>query len=533
MTVLNKNSSTILNGMVSGAGAGAAFGPIGLGVGALAGATMAAFTASEMNKNRIQQEQLEKETMMKNRDIMYSDLSKSIYNTYPNQGVKGAMMYGKYGGKILAAGGILSKGLTAGQVVGDSHGVDSDGDGRNGVPVMDANGNQQAELEKGEIVYVDSQGNKRVLSSRLGVAQEAKKLMNTPEYIKEEGLFTKLVANIHKQLESSKDDKYKLNTLNERLRGIKHPLDGLYAQQEEIKKANGIPETETVSQEQPKMMASGGMLESGNPLLRRITPFISDENSPEYFVEQQDPRLEMKGVTNFETPQMSDYKPEAVGFVENGLKSLGPAKITADASNPYKLGLSTIGNALSFADNVGNAMINADRPPVPTPVQYRALPLKTKVNVDPLLTENRNRLSNLYTNLDNTIGNTQITTANKLAAFSNTIKQNNQIQMDKINRETELENRNTANIQSVKNANIDKENQYNFNKMSAADDKLLADSANLANASTKLQMLIRQENLKELDKKKLALIAAKYKSTGVLTRTEDKYIDELLKSIEQ
>ena len=510
-------------GALKGAAAGATLGPIGMAVGAGIGAIAGGITASKTNKAITEQEEMERKRLLENRETLYNDFSKSVYASYPTQGVQGAMMYGKYGGmmpKMLAKGGLMPLTNTTSLAVGDKHGMDTDGDGRPGVPVMDANGNQKAELENKEITFVDALGKEKVLSAELGTAKVAQQIINSPDYMKKEGMFEKKVANINKQLAKSNLDKFTLGTNQERLRGVKHPLDNLYNEQEKAKAQ--MEQSAPATTNQPQMMKLGGeigdddYLTMGTKIKRQVdSEFDAALDSPNF--------MTPKGFTPIapvnNSPKITAVSPSSVTL----------PKVNNSAETKSKFNINDAAPAISFIDNAYNAYLNTKRPPVPTPEMNRALAVDTKVSIAPELTEGRNMLTNLYRNLDNTTDNSQVARANKIAAMSSNLKQINTLQGRKTNLETELKNRNTLNVQQIANANTALTNQFNKEKMMAKDDIMMANSENVANAVTKATMLIRQENLKELDKQKMRTILAKYKNSGVLSRAELDYIDDLEK----
>ena len=506
-------------GALSGAGAGAALGPIGIAAGALVGGAFSGFTASNTNKLLNEQEEMDKQKMISDRETMYNDFSKAVYNTFPRQGIAGAMMYGMYGGKLpkLAGGGLIPVSNTAQEVVGNTH-------EQGGVDVTSANGNGQAELENKEITYTDAQGQSKVLSYRLGAADEARKLMATPEYIQAELVFQQKVDNINKQLSKASNDRFAQGTLGQRLKAVKHPLDDLYNMQEKMKAEQGVPETQTKGQPVPKLAAGGTFGSDGR---NKGIPY-------EYVPIDGDNNLQMAGMN----PMGSIVNPAPVAPVKVDLAGTTRSlKENIDYKHSLEKGttnnglktLNTLAPAISFVDNIYNAHLNTKRPPIPNPVLNRPVTLKTDYNIQPQLTENRTQLGNLYKNLDNTIGSPQVTAANKIMGFAKTMEQQNALQGQKANIETELTNKNRLNTQNIMMGNNQLINSTAMNKTMAKDDILTSSSENVANAVSKATMLIRQENMKQLDKDKLSMILAKYKSSGVFTRTEVEYIDYLLK----
>jgi hypothetical protein len=541
-------------GALQGAAAGAALGPIGMAVGAGIGAIAGGITASKTNKAITEQEEMERKRLLENRETSYNDFSKSVYASYPTQGVQGAMMYGKYGGmmpkmygmyggampKMLAKGGLMPLTNTTSLAVGDKHGMDTDGDGRPGVPVMDANGNQKAELENKEITFVDALGTEKVLSAELGTAKVAQQIINSPDYMKREGMFEKKVANINKQLAKSNLDKFTLGTNQERLRGVKHPLDNLYNEQEKAKAQ--MEQSTPAATNQPPMMRKGGELPKrmSSPMWDTIEQGAYDRPASTsrdiYPLEgTMKDRIDYELLADTEQTGSNFMKiAKTTGTNTEKIAPVSPSsvklpKVNQQGETKQGVNINDFAPAISFIDNAYNAYLNTKRPPIPTPEMNRALPVDTRVSIAPELTEGRNMLTNLYRNLDSTTDNSQVARANKIAAMASSLKQINTLQGRKTNLETELKNRNTLNVQQIANANTALMNQFNREKMMAKDDIMMANSENVANAVTKATMLIRQENLKELDKQKMRTILAKYKNSGVLTRAELDYIDELEK----
>jgi len=510
-----KVGGKVASGALQGASAGLAFGPIGAGIGAGVGAIISGIGAvSQNNKARAEQE-LQNNALKTEKQRVMNEYSRAVLSTYPTDGVEGASMY-KYGGTMkttnkLETGGLVQVSPTASVASGDKHGVDSDGDGKGGIDV--GNGN---EVEDKEVIYQDALGNKKVLSDKLGFAAKAKEYMQSDDYKTKERIFIAKKDNINKQLGVTQD-KFEQGTLGQRLKGVVHPLDAYYIAQEEMKKEQGIQNPN--KQQSTEKFAMGGNLDD------KKSPLILDDTNSMF-----DDGVYNKNKSSFSIDTISPIvanrnlmagKP--VGY-KGALDTENSNTETSDSSNDF---LNKVATPLSFLDNIYNASIINKRPAVPNPVLTKAANLNTTYNIRPQLEENNKQLNYLYKNLDTNLANPQTVAANKAAGYAVNIEQANKLQGEKANIETNLKNQNLLNEQGVQANNNALVNQNNLDKMVAKDNKLTDSSENVANAVGKATMLIRQENVRELDKKKLAIIKAKYKSTGVLDRTDIDFINSI------
>jgi len=520
-----KVGGKIASGALQGASMGMAFGPQGALIGAAAGALIGGISASSQNNKAKAEQEIQNNALKMERQKVMNEYSRAVLSTYPTDGVESASMY-KYGGIMkttnkLEAGGIMQVSPTASVASGDKHGVDTDGDGKGGIDA--GNGN---EVEDKEVIYQDALGNQKVLSDKLGFAAKAKEYMQSDDYKTKERIFVAKKDNITKQLGVTQD-KFQQGTLGQRLKGVVHPLDVYFIAQEEMKKEQGI---QNPNQQQPtEKFAMGGLMDD------KKSPILLDDTNSMF--NNMDDAIVGTTKMGFNTENDNKYlrldtvKPIVANRNLMSNKPLGykgaldteNADVTSsDSSNDL---LNKIATPLSFLDNIYNASINNKRPAVPEPVLNKAVNLNTTYNITPQLEENRKQLGYLYKNLDDNLANPQTVMANKAAGYAANIAQANKLQGEKANIETTLKNQNLLNAQGVQASNNQLINQNNIDKMVAKDNKLTDSSENVANAVSKATMLIRQENIKELDKKKLAIIKAKYKSTGVLDRTDIEFIN--------
>lgn len=227
--------------------------------------------------------------------------SASVLATYPTHGISGASYYAGYGGKISAypfggtinttygskaianvidpangshaiantntyadGGKLLQLASDSSIVKGDTHGEDTNRDGKTGVTLQDSQGNDYAEVEDNEVIIGD-----KVFSKRLGFSVPAAKLA---------------------KIKGDAELKAKSTLTHTRQTGIRNlekvgmDIDGLYNAQEGFKKANGI------GQETAKFSGGGEMgdprakpprnynqyWESAGNIAGNLTPYIDN-----------------------------------------------------------------------------------------------------------------------------------------------------------------------------------------------------------------------------------------------------------------
>lgn len=158
--------------------------------------------------------------------------------------------------------------------------------------------------------------------------------------------------------------------------------------------------------------------------------------------------------------------------------------------------------ALSLVDNVGNMMINKNTPKVPVPLLNTAVPLKTRVNINPQLAElRRTQKANTDTILNNS-SNSNNARANIVASRLATTSQINALLGEKENKETALENADAQNRQQVGMTNTALTNEYNFRNFQRTNDMQSRASQNLANLQGDIKDYFLGRKLdKQFDKK--------------------------------
>lgn len=246
-----------LMGAIQGASAGASFGPLGMAAGAvLGGVTSGAASEAE----RLRQAKLERIQREADQRIA-TQKQNNLLMAYDTQGVRGSQLYFAMGGEMNGnpsnQGGLMPMTPTTSLAVGDPHGMDTDGDGQQGVPITQPNG-EAAELEKDEVVVDDM-----VFSKRLGFADKALQLIATPEFKKYER--TRLAQEeVTKNPQSTSIAR---STAARNLEKLTNPLEALFQEQEMFKIQNGIGE----AQGGMPMMPYGGKLNNSD-MIRKM-PF--------------------------------------------------------------------------------------------------------------------------------------------------------------------------------------------------------------------------------------------------------------------
>ena len=186
--------------------------------------------------------------------------------------------------------------------------------------------------------------------------------------------------------------------------------------------------------------------------------------------------------------------------------------------NNYKGFNLDTGSFVPYLDNVANLALTKKTPQIPIPTMLRAARLKTDFNINPQLSNINTELKGLYDNLDNNTNNSTITRSNKLAALANSIKASNELYGQKENIETDLKNKQSLNNQEVENVNIQKIDDYNFKKMLRKNDIQTRLSQNVMDSVNDTQFNKAQENLKDLDYKKLDLVNIMYQGNSAALR---------------
>jgi hypothetical protein len=535
-----------------GAKFGSALGPmgglIGGGIGALAGGI---YSTSTANKQNAQQYKINSEIdRMRQQEELRSGNAK--LNAYDTKGINTYSLY--------ARGGILPlKGKTQLPVLmqGPKH-------EEGGIDMPQYN----AEVEGGEVIY----GNK-VFSDRLTIpntnttfADMAASIAKTKEFVKEEK-----VRNISiSTLDNVSSNIYNKGTATRNIQKYPNPLENLFGLQEQIKQAQEMQNKETVRQQiqlnqeetietvpadETTEYAYGGTLGDPTDLYYlgiggrpNTANRIGDKNyiKPKPTVEDMLLQLgnnyikpNMNLLNNSRAIQLNNAinTPDITEDTDSQNKYLsllnqGKNKLTQVGKfvgNKVLTGINNIdGNDIAkginnispYLDNIVNAAITANTPKIPAPTLNTAANLNTQVNLNADVSNlNRQALAARQAMLMS--GLPSQTIGNNLTALN---IQNagvyGQLNQQKINSETQLRNQQAQLNAENKNTNNRLIDDYNNKVMMRKDDIHARISANTENIVDDIQTGKLEKNQMILDNQNLALVAAKYASTGVLTRSD-------------
>ena len=201
----------------------------------------------------------------------------------------------------------------------------------------------------------------------------------------------------------------------------------------------------------------------------------------------------------------------------------------AERNQNIRTGLRNAGDTLiPLMDNIANAAINRNAPEIPVPQMYQATQMDTSYSINAPLSEiRRNRRTTAETIRRNT-SNSAVARNNIIAADLATIGATNALYDQKENRETELRNANLANNQQVNNANIEQTNRYRFQKMQRTDDIQQRHSENVRNLVNDIVTMKREKGQEAMDAANLYLIKQRYAESGVYGRNIDEAFDDLI-----
>lgn len=155
-----------------------------------------------------------------------------------------------------------------------------------------------------------------------------------------------------------------------------------------------------------------------------------------------------------------------------------------------------VGNfAPKIIDNIVNSAQTRNAPQLPNLLHSVATPLETRVNINPALSEARQRTATLRKSvLDNT-SNSNNAKSNMVATSLATGKQINELLAGKENQEMSLRNANAQNQQAVANANIAQDNERSMMEFQRANDLNTMRSANWANLAGDITSTINEIKL--------------------------------------
>lgn len=151
--------------------------------------------------------------------------------------------------------------------------------------------------------------------------------------------------------------------------------------------------------------------------------------------------------------------------------------------------------APKIIDNIVNSAQTRNAPQLPNLLHSVATPLETRVNINPALSEARQRTATLRKSvLDNT-SNSNNAKSNMVATSLATGKQINELLAGKENQEIALRNANAQNRQAVTNANIAQDNERSMMEFQRANDLNTMRSANWANLAGDITSTINEFKL--------------------------------------
>lgn len=161
--------------------------------------------------------------------------------------------------------------------------------------------------------------------------------------------------------------------------------------------------------------------------------------------------------------------------------------------------------AVSVADNIGNIILTANAPKIPTPLLNRALPFKTKVNVNPQLSKIRDTEKAIEDAVLNNTSNSNVARNIITSTRLRGSEQENQILADKENKETMLTNEANVKNEQISQGNTALLNNYENQKFIREGDIQSQISGNLADISKDIQNRITMSKLQKNDDEKQML----------------------------
>ncbi len=385
------------------------------------------------------------------------------------------------GGFYMANGGrIAPLSATANLIVGDKHGQDTDGDGREGVPV----GND--ELEGGE---VEQDG--MVFSKRLGYADKALKIINTPAYKAYEKARTEGEA----VLNNKRSGLHSVGTAKRNIEKLDNPLAKLFNEQEMYKAKNNI--------KSGKKMLYGG----------RTTPKPTTRDQ----LVSMSPKTVKGGFDLENMKALPTLRTDLMQSVDDTNSSNG-------FNNFLKNNKSTLsGIALRGVDNIINSF---NKTPNKLPKPRMMTPSYEKVNFD---------VNPLVSKVNQTTYNR--IKGNSRAFGADAKSENQKAYVDKLNtlssiydRKRLVEDERTArNLQEKRrvdginyNAATTRDNAVYMNKESVRD----ANMRQGANLQQDINSAIQDNNINANDRASMAIILQTFNEGGVLDRKLKPIIDK-------
>lgn len=189
-----------------------------------------------------------------------------------------------------------------------------------------------------------------------------------------------------------------------------------------------------------------------------------------------------------------------------------------NVSDAISLGGNLLGNIIS--SGINSRMINNIQiPNKPTaPINKRATKLKTKININPQLTNMRESLAAYERSVDENTSSSQVALSRKQRARAANLLNTNILYANKENQETELINRDRLNQQSIANENVATYNNYldrlmdYENKKTEIENKKLELSAEnkiatIENINNSIQNLLTNRQKRKSEKQNIAAMS--------------------------
>lgn len=455
------------------------------------------FKTSPVNDRTYLKEENQYKTYRKN-DGSIEHISNSGEVLYPDD--KGLYVLNKEGKKVLAMGGTVkyapggvlqNLSNTTQKAIGDTHEEDSNNDGKTGI-MLENKGKPYAEIENQEIIH-----NNKVYSNRLPYIT-GKSIANEAESI------SKKLGKYETNLETT-NNRFEENSNKRMIDTGNKKLDNLFNYQQNLKQKLGID-----NEMKPKL-ANGGRLDDGRADV--------DSNS-----------------NRFDNTDI--YENTNSNNNSNNLKS---------TNNNSNSGVDKLGNLVPYIDNIYNSTQFDKTPKIPLPTikeaySQTAMPMKTSFNIDNQLSDANDASRQFNKNIDENTSSSNIGRANKLAGFSETLKNKNALYTNKENVETQLKNASAKNIQDVNNSNIkNAQDVYNSNlaqkdeynwKNALRDSQIRSEkSANIQNFTNDAVKQVQDNRQNKLDQQRILTDSSQYQDgAGVANLLETDGFKEALKN---
>jgi len=430
-------------------------------VGAIIGAGMSIFN-SIMAANKEKALATEQERMgLKQAMASQTGADRIALEDYPVEGNEDVRGFYKKGGKInlvgynAVGGDLLSLSNNTQRASGNTHG-ESTIDGTSGIKLVNPNGKAVAEIEDDEVI----KDNKLVFSDRL-------KTTTGKTYADEAELLGNRMGKFEKVLANPNANKYSKNTANLSIDNINSKMDKLFANQESMKKAQGIEDTDGAN------IPKGGY-----------------------------------GM-NTEDPPMEEY-------IDNpGAYANKTTTATADPGGGNGFDFTSL---IPYADNVVNAFLTNKTPKVAAPIMAKQRPFDTTVNVTPQLNEVTDTVAQTTSGIQRGTASSNVATQRMMSTRLAGMKATNSILANKENAETALGNQDIQNQQRIEATNLARINRYTDNVRSREMNVQGRIAGNVANAVEDFNKKEAADAAEKYQDKQLAAIRGTHNIAGVTDR---------------